>query len=161
MRGSMDVYYAWFNLKEDVPDLQFAEAARAYLERLKEEGQLVAYRITRCKLGLAPPNLREWHITLDFLGLNQLDQAFLAVSERADPIESFHQAVNSKVRDIFFALYRDFPTRIASRGRRSFRADKQPRGVEAGGSIGVVQVTAVGASRPLPRAQATVSFPIT
>ena len=47
-----------------MPDLQFAEAARAYLERLKEDGQLVAYRITRCKLGLAPPNLREWHIDL-------------------------------------------------------------------------------------------------
>jgi hypothetical protein len=25
-------------------------------ERLKEDGQLVAYRITRCKLGLAPPS---------------------------------------------------------------------------------------------------------
>jgi hypothetical protein len=37
----MDVYHAWFNLKEDVPDLQFAEAVRAYLERLKEDGQLV------------------------------------------------------------------------------------------------------------------------
>ena len=105
----MDVYHAWFNLKEVVPDLQFAETARAYLERLKEDGQLVAYRITRCKLGLAPPNLREWQITLDFLCLSQLDQAFTAVSERTDPIESFHQAVNSKVRDIFFALYRDFP----------------------------------------------------
>jgi hypothetical protein len=31
------------------------------------------------------------------------------VSSRADPVESFHQAVNSKVRDIFFAPYRDFP----------------------------------------------------
>jgi hypothetical protein len=30
---------------------------------------------------------------------------------RADPVESFHHAVNSKVQDIFFffALYRDFP----------------------------------------------------
>ena len=74
----MDVYHAWFNLKEGVPDLQFAKAARAYLDRLKEDGRLVAYRITRCKLGLAPPNLREWHITLDFLGLSQLDQAFAA-----------------------------------------------------------------------------------
>jgi hypothetical protein len=71
MRGPDDVDHAWFNLKEDVPDLQFAEAARAYLEHLKEDGQLVAYRIARCKLGLAPPNLREWHITLDFLGLGQ------------------------------------------------------------------------------------------
>jgi uncharacterized protein DUF6614 len=116
----MDVYHAWFNLKEDVADVQFAEAARAYLERLKEGGQIVAYRITRCKLGLAPPNLREWHITLDFLDLNQLDQAFTAVSERTDPIESFHQEVNSKVRDIFFALYRDFPDPHRITGQEKF-----------------------------------------
>jgi hypothetical protein len=78
--------------------LAAAPSRAAYLERLKEDGQLVAYRITRCKLGLAPPNLREWHITLDFLCLSQLDQAFTAVSERTDPIESFHQAVNFSVR---------------------------------------------------------------
>jgi hypothetical protein len=73
--------------------------------------------ITRCKLGLAPPNLREWHIAL---GLSQLDQAFAAVSERTDPIESFHQAVNSKVRDIFFALYRDFPDPHRVTGQEKF-----------------------------------------
>jgi hypothetical protein len=75
---------------------------------------------SRCKLGLAPPNLREWHITLDFLGLSQLDQAFTAMSERTDPIESFHQAVNSKVRDIFFALYRDFPDPHRVTGHEKF-----------------------------------------
>ena len=68
----------------------------------------------------APPNLREWHITLDFLGLCPLDQAYTAVSERTDPIESFHQAVNSKVRDIFFALYRDFPDPHRVTGQEKF-----------------------------------------
>jgi hypothetical protein len=105
----MDVYHIWFNLKEGVRDLDFAEAAHAYLDQLKDSGRAAAYRITRCKLGLAPPSLPEWHITIDFDNLGQLDQAFTTVSARAEPIESFHHAVNSKVRDIFFALYRDFP----------------------------------------------------
>jgi len=42
------------------------------------------------------------------------------------------------------------PTRIASRGRRSFSRQTAP-GVEAGGSIGVVRITAVGAELPMPR----------
>ena len=37
-----------------------------------------------------------------------MDAAFGQVSTRVDPVESFHHAVNSKVQDVFFALYRDF-----------------------------------------------------
>ncbi|MBV9862582.1 MAG: hypothetical protein JO267_10590 [Alphaproteobacteria bacterium] len=105
----MDVYHVWFNLKDGVRDLDFVAAARAYLDQLREGGLLAEYRITRCKLGLAPPQLREWHITLEFTDLGQLDRAFQRVSARTDPVEGFHHAVNSKVRDVFFALYRDFP----------------------------------------------------
>jgi hypothetical protein len=116
----MDIYHIWFNLKEGVRDLEFVAAARAYFDQLKAGGQLAAYRITRCKLGLAPPNLREWHITLDFDDLSRLDQAFTTVSERAEPIESFHHAVNSKVCDVFFALYRDFPDPHRVSGQEKF-----------------------------------------
>jgi len=42
------------------------------------------------------------------------------VASRADPAESFHHAVNSKVRDIFFALYRDFPDPGRVRGEEKF-----------------------------------------
>jgi hypothetical protein len=77
--------------------------------QLKGEGAVAGYRITRRKLGLGPPQLPEWHITLDFENMAQMDSAFGRVSSRADPVESFHHAVNSKVQDIFFALYRDFP----------------------------------------------------
>ena len=75
---------------------------------------------TRCKLGLAPPNLREWHITLDFENLTQLDGAFGRVSTRSDPVESFHHAVNSKVQDVYFALYRDFPDPSRVTGQEKF-----------------------------------------
>ena len=116
----MDIYHIWFNLKEGVHDLHFVEAARSYLDHLKEEGKLTGYRITRSKLGLAPPNLREWHITLDFKTLGQLEEAFSHVSSRAGPVESFHQAVNSKVCDVFFALYRDFPDAHRVTGQEKF-----------------------------------------
>jgi hypothetical protein len=52
--------------------------------------------------------------------LSQLQAAFDAVSARADPIESFHHAVNSRVRDVLFALYRDFPDATRVRGQEKF-----------------------------------------
>lgn len=116
----MDVYHIWFNLKPGIGDLEFAASARAYLDHLKGGGHLTGYRITRCKLGLAPPQLREWHITLDFTNLTQLDGAFGRVSARTDPVESFHHAVNSKVQDVFFALYRDFPDPQRATGQEKF-----------------------------------------
>jgi hypothetical protein len=116
----MDVYHIWFNLKPGVRDTEFVASARAYLDRLKAGRSLASYRITRCKLGLAPPQLREWHITLDFDNLTQLDGAFSQVSARADPVESFHHAVNSKVQDAFFALYRDFPDENRVTGQEKF-----------------------------------------
>ena len=116
----MDVYQIWFNLKPGVRDLDFVASARAYLDHLKEIGDLAGYRITRCKLGLAPPQLREWHITLDFDNMSQMDGAFGRVSARADPVESFHHAVNSKVQDVFFALYRDFPDPHRVTGQEKF-----------------------------------------
>jgi len=116
----MDVYHIWFNLKPGVRDLDFVASARAYLDHLKEGGHLAGYRVTRCKLGLAPPQLREWHVTLDFENLTQMDDAFGRVSSRADPVESFHHAVNSKVQDAFFALYRDFPDPGRVTGQEKF-----------------------------------------
>jgi hypothetical protein len=116
----MDAYHIWFNLKPGVRDTDFVESARAYLDHLKTGGNLVSYRITRCKLGLAPPQLREWHIILDFENLTQLDGAFGQVSTRADPVESFHHAVNSKVENAFFALYRDFPDAGRVTGQEKF-----------------------------------------
>jgi hypothetical protein len=116
----MDVYHIWCTLKDDVGDLEFASAVRAYFEHLEAAGLVAGYRITRRKLGLGPPQLPEWHITLDFRDMTQIDTAFGRVSSRADPVESFHHAVNSKVKDVFFALYRDFPDPGRVSGQEKF-----------------------------------------
>ena len=116
----MDIYHIWCNLKEGVRDLEFCSAATQYLDHLKAEGRLQDYRITRRKLGLGPAQLPEFHILLEFEDLAQLDHAFRQVASRGDPVESFHHAVNSKVRDVLFALYRDFPDPARIRGQEKF-----------------------------------------
>ncbi len=102
----MDVYHIWFNLKPGVRDLEFAESVQAYLGHLKEAKHIAGYRVTRRKLGLGPPQLPEWHITLEFQNMAQMDD--------------FHHSVNSKVQDIFFALYRDFPDANRVAGQEKF-----------------------------------------
>lgn len=116
----MDVYHIWCNLKEGVKDTDFTDSAREYLEHLKTNGLITQYRITRRKLGLGPVQFPEFHLTLECDGLAQLDQAFNHVATRTDPVEGFHRAVNSKVRDALFALYRDFPDPVRVHGEEQF-----------------------------------------
>jgi hypothetical protein len=116
----MDIYHIWFNLKEGVRDTEFVRDVCAYLDHLKNQSGLAAYRITRRKLGLGPPQLPEWNVILEFENLTQLDETFSRVASRADPVESIHYAVNSKVKDTFFALYRDFPDRGRVSGQEKF-----------------------------------------
>ncbi len=100
--------------------MEFVDGLRAYLDHLREKGQLHGYRITRAKLGFKPSHLREFHITIDFESMAQMDSAFANVSSRAEPVESLHQVVNSNVQDIFFALYRDFPDETRVLGQEKF-----------------------------------------
>jgi hypothetical protein len=116
----LDIYHVWCNLKPGVSDIDFVEKTHQYLGQLEAQGRLVRHRITRAKLGLVPAVLREFHIMLEFEGLAQLDTAFAAAATRADPIESFHHAVNSLVTDPLFALYRDFPDSVRERGQERF-----------------------------------------
>ncbi len=116
----MNLYHIWCDLKEGVSGLDFVDAVQAYLGALEEDGVLEGYRITRRKLGLGGAGLGEFHIQLEFLDLAQLDEAFSNVARRTDPIESFHHAVNSKVCNLTFALYRDFPDDVRETGEERF-----------------------------------------
>jgi hypothetical protein len=116
----MNIYHIWCNLKPETKDLEFAEAVSTYLSRLEQEGRVHAWRLSRRKLGLGHQNLREFHVTIDFESMTQMDAAFDAVSSRANPVEGLHHAVNSKVTDTFFALYRDFPDAGRIRGEEEF-----------------------------------------
>jgi len=116
----MDLYHIWCDLKDGVADLDFVEALQTYLGALEEDGLVEGFRITRRKLGLGAPGLGDFHIVLEFNDLAQLDEAFGQVARRADPIESFHHAVNSKVENVRFALYRDFPDEERETGDERF-----------------------------------------
>jgi len=116
----MTLYHIWCNLKAGVSDVAFADDVQQYFEHLRTRGAIEGYRITRRKLGLGPAHLPEFHIFIDFTDLAQLDQAFGHVASRRNPVEGFHHAVNSKVQDVTFALYRDFPDAERIRGEERF-----------------------------------------
>ena len=116
----MDIYHIWCDLKAGIQDVDFTDALDQFLTNLKQSGDLHSYRITRRKLGLGANGLGEFHIQLEFEGLAELDATFREVSGRSDPIESFHHSVNSKVQNVQFALYRDFPDSQRLRGDEKF-----------------------------------------
>ena len=116
----MDIYHIWCNLKAGQSDLEFVEHLTKYFEHLKAKPSLKSYRITRKKLGLAPSDLLEFHIMLDFENLADIDAAFNHVATRSGDVESFHHAVNGRVRDVRFPLYRDFPDTVRQSGEELF-----------------------------------------
>ena len=116
----MDIYHIWGSLKDGVSDIEFADHATAYFDHLKQRGLIETYRITRRKLGLGPQHLPEFHLMLEVTGLAQLDEAFGHVAGRAEPVESLHHGVNGLVKDVSFALYRDFPDSVRQRGEEKF-----------------------------------------
>src|SRR5262245_61549698 len=105
----MDYYHTWFDLKPGVSDLQFAQSLEHYLVKRRADGRTAGYKLARAKLGLVRDGLGEFHVVIEVEDLAQLDRAFTAVSERANPVESLHAAVNQSVSGFRAALYRDFP----------------------------------------------------
>ena len=116
----MDIYHVWCDLKPGISDLDFSDEITRYMDQLKASGLIHGWRLTRRKLGLSPSDFGEFHLLIEVKDLAQLDQAFQRVASRSEPVESFHFAVNSLVRNARFALYRDFPDPVRQRGAEKF-----------------------------------------
>jgi len=116
----MDLYHIWCDLKPGQRDLEFTGHVSRYLGQLKTDGLIADFRLMRRKLGFGSPGLGEFHVMIETKDLAQLDRAFQAVSSRTDPVESFHQAVNSRVDNFRAALYRDFPDPHRRAGEEKF-----------------------------------------
>ena len=116
----MDIYHGFFDLAEGVSDAEFAQHLAGYMNHLKAGGKIAGWRLTRRKLGLAPAPLRDFHLMIEVKDLAQLDAAFAEASSRAGVVEDVHHAVNSRVRNAFFALYRDFPDATRRYGEEKF-----------------------------------------
>lgn len=105
----MNHYEIWVNLLPGVDDMEFVGAVRAYLGVFQQEGTLESYTIRRRKFGFGPSELGEWHITMSFRDLAQMDKAFERAATRDASIEVLHAAVYSKVTNYKSGLWRDFP----------------------------------------------------
>jgi len=116
----MDLYHIWCDLKPGVRDTAFVDGVQTYLGHLRSAGLIESFRLTRRKLGLAPPALGEFHVIIETRNLAQLDQAFESVSARREPVEAVHFGVNSLVQNASFALYRDFPDPHRRHGEEKF-----------------------------------------
>ena len=116
----MDLYHVWFDAKPGVSDTALCASVDAYLGKLRDDGRIAGFRIARRKLGLGPPGIGEFHVMIEVRDLAQLDAAFRAVSERGEPVEGLHAAVNQSVQNLAFALYRDFPDPHRKRGQERF-----------------------------------------
>jgi hypothetical protein len=116
----MDLYHIWFDLKPGEKDVPFVEHVHAYLGHLVSEHKISGYRVMRRKLGFGPPSLGEFHVVVEVSGLAELDSAFQHVAKRSGPVEGFHAAVNQRVTNLTFALYRDFPDPFRETGSEKF-----------------------------------------
>lgn len=105
----MDCYEIWCNLKDSRRDLEFAKALSEYMGLLQRDGRIAGWRLTRRKLGFGPPELGEFHVTIETTDLAQLDRAFDLVATRSGEVERLHAPVYSMITDFRSALYRDFP----------------------------------------------------
>ena len=116
----MDLYHIWCDLQPGVRDTALVDGVENYLGRLRADGLIESFRLTRRKLGLGPNYIGEFHIIVETRDLAQLDLAFNAVAARREPVEGFHFGVNSIVQNVTFALYRDFPDPVRHTGEEKF-----------------------------------------
>lgn len=105
----MNCYEIWTDLAPGTKDLEFVRQVNAYLGYLVTEGLMSGYRIKRRKLGFGPEGLGEWHISLEYESLRHLEDCFDKVGQRKGEVEKLHHEVYSRVRNLKFGLYRDFP----------------------------------------------------
>ncbi len=116
----MDIYHGFFSLKPGVKDVEFAADLQRFMEHLVARNKIASWRLMRRKLGLGPREFGEFHLMIEVDGLAQLDEAFNLAASRAGEVEPLHHGVNSKIADVKFALYRDFPDPVRKTGEELF-----------------------------------------
>jgi hypothetical protein len=106
-----DLYTIWADKEGDISDLDWVNGMRGFLQHLVDEGKMLSFRITRCKMGFRSiSNLPEWFIIMEFKDMAQMDDAFKRVAPLKGELEDKHRSFNQFVAgNIEHALWRDWP----------------------------------------------------
>jgi hypothetical protein len=105
----MNHFHIWCNLKSDSDPNRFSESVREFLSYLHERELIEGYYIARRKFLLDGPPMGEFDVTVEFLDMPQVDRAFEFVAAAGDDVVGLHEPIMAMVKDVFTALYRDFP----------------------------------------------------
>ena len=94
----MDIYHIWADKTENISDKDWVTNMRSFLDHLVQEEKMVSYRITRCKMGFRSiQDLPEWHIMMEFTGMDQMELAFQRVAPLEGELEEKHRSFNQFV----------------------------------------------------------------
>lgn len=106
-----DLYTIWANKEGDISDIDFVNNMKGFLQHLVDEGKMMSFRITRCKMGFrSVADMPEWFIIMEFKDMTQIDEAFRRVAPLEGELEDKHRSFNQFVAgDIQHALWRDYP----------------------------------------------------
>lgn len=105
----MDIYHIWCDKKGNISDIDWVANMKQFLDHLRDEGRMVSYRITRCKMGFRSMDIPEWHIMMEFNDMAQLEQAFQRVAPLEGELETKHKSFNQFSDNLQHAYYRDWP----------------------------------------------------
>jgi len=108
----MDIYHVWADKKGEISDLDWVTNMRGFLDHLVNEGKMVSYRITRCKMGFRSMDIPEWHIMMEFNDMTQLENAFKRVAPLEGELEDKHRSFNQFAENLQHAYFRDWPDSI-------------------------------------------------
>jgi len=106
----MNVYTIYADLAEGANVDLFLSSMKEFFGTLDT---LVAYRITRMKLGFRSKDIGEWRIDMEFKSMQDLDDAMERVLHNKNTGDShihFTQYIDADSLDHF--LYRDFPDEV-------------------------------------------------
>ena len=106
-----DLYTIWADKEGDISDREWVTNMRGFLQHLVDEGRMLSFRITRCKMGFRSiSDMPEWMIIMEFRDMAQMDEAFRRVAPLEGELENKHQSFNQFVAgNIQHALWRDYP----------------------------------------------------
>ena len=110
----MDVYTIYADHNKKIDAIEFCRLMRKFLDKMQDMGRIESYRITRMKLGFRSMELPEFRIDMEFVNMQQLDDAMSSVVRNEEQIETEHIGFNHLVDSdtIQHFLYRDYPDDI-------------------------------------------------